>query len=76
MGGGGSGCLADPSATPAPGRAGALLGAAALTSSAGVIKCFPSGSSNRVYSIAFHPNAQKLVAMAGGRVGQLSLWAP
>jgi WD40 repeat protein len=76
VGGGGSGCLADPSATPAPGRAGALLGAAALTSSAGVIKCFSSGSSNRVYSIAFHPNAQKLVAMAGGRFGQLSLWAP
>ena len=76
VGGGGSGCLADPAAVPHPGRPSSFLATAALTRPGGVIKCFPGASSNRVYSIAFHPTPHKLVAMAGGRFGQLTLWVP
>lgn len=40
-----------------------------------VVKAMPENS-NRIYSIGFHPCNDRIIAIAGGRNGHVTLWAP
>ena len=40
-----------------------------------VVKALPE-SSNRVYSILFHPSNDRIITCVGGRFGHISLWSP
>jgi len=79
VGGGGCGCSIASGGNFSD-RAGYTGGSgilsSALTHPAAVIKALPGASSNRVYSLVFHPSPSKLIICAGGRFGQLALWAP
>ena len=74
-GGGGAGSSAATTASSSRARGSRDFSAISLPSEHGVIKAFPN-SSNRVYSICFHPIETKLICIAGGRNGELTLWAP
>ena len=40
-----------------------------------IVKAMPE-TSNRIYSIGFHPSHDRIIAIAGGRFGHITLWSP